>query len=212
MIDKKILRNGLIFGIIFLFICLSFTFNICGFIGKQNIKSTWENPINPPLNNDFLNAYWKFDECDGKTLEDSSGNNYDGAVYESSWITGKSGCALDFDGMNDFVELDAHSVDLGFNKTDDLIISLWFKSVSTNGGYIYCISGLDHVPEARIDLCPNGSLNFKVWTSVCGIEAFSEEGHNDGVWHHAEIFFNGITAKPTMEIYIDDKLEGNKTR
>ncbi|UCF49271.1 MAG: hypothetical protein JSU91_05860, partial [Thermoplasmatales archaeon] len=79
-------------------------------------------------------------------------------------------------------------------------------------GYIYCISGIENVPEALIELCPNGSIHFKVWTSVCGIEAYSKENHNDGSWHQAVIYFNGITAKPTMEIYIDDEMEGNRTK
>jgi hypothetical protein len=41
---------------------------------------------------------------------------------------------------------------------------------------------------------------------------FSDENHNDGQWHHAKIIFNGITAKPTLEIYIDGDFKGNTTQ
>jgi hypothetical protein len=212
MNKKNIIKKSLVFGIMFLFITLGNISSVGDNIEKNSIKVNNYAPLSAPLNNDYIDAYWKFDECTGNILEDSSGNNYDGTIYDSTWISGKSDCALDFDGTDDYVDLDIYSLELGFNKTDDMIFSLWFRSDFSNGGYIYCIAGNQHVPEALIELCPNGSIHFKVWTSVCGIEAFSDENHNDGSWHYAEIFFNGITAKPTIEIYIDEELEGSRTK
>ncbi len=212
MIKQNLLKKGLVLGILFLFFALGNNSSLGGNIGKSSIQKIKNAPNGVPLIDDYLDAYWKFDECTGSVLEDSSGHNYDGTIYESNWVIGNEDCALDFDGIDDYVDLDVYSVELGFNKTDDVIFSLWFRSISSSGGYIYCISGIQHVPEALIELCPNGSIHFKVWTSVCGIEAFSEENHNDGSWHHAEIFFNGITAKPTMEVYIDNEFEGGRTK
>ena len=205
-------KKCFVFGIMFLFISLGNYSSIGENIGNLNIKNINNSATGIPLNDNFVNAFWKFDECTGNILEDSSGNNYDGIIYDSAWVSGKSYCGLDFDGIDDYVDLDDHTLDLGFNKTDDLIFSLWFKTDSTNSGYIYCIAGDQHVPEALIEICQNGSFRFKVWTSVCGIEAFSNEGHNNDIWHQAEVYFNGITAKPTLEIYIDEELEGTKTR
>jgi len=209
---KNILKKGLIFIIIFFFIGFSVTSSIGSNIKQTSIQSNSQGPIGMPLSDDYVNAYWKFNECTGNILEDSSGHGYDGTIFDSSWVSGQSGCALDFDGVDDCVDLDAYAVDLGFNKTDDLMITLWFRSASTDGGFLYCNAGPKHVPEARIELCANGSLYFHVHTSVCGIEIFSEENHNDGSWHHAKLVFNGITAKPTMEIYIDNELEGSTTQ
>ena len=205
-------RKGLVCGIIFLVIGLSITSSIGGYIGKTSIQPGIEAPTVFPLNNNYVDVYWKFDECSGDTLEDSSGHGYDGAIYESVWDTGQSGCALYFDGVDDYVDLDVHSGNIGFNKTDDVIFSLWFRSVSSDGGIMYCIAGEVHVPEARIELCPNGSLFFKVWTAVCGIPLYSDEDFNDGSWHQVEIFFNGITAKPTVEMYIDGEFESSITK
>jgi hypothetical protein len=212
MKKQNLLKKGLVFSIIIFFIVLVNNPILSGNIGNSKSQLIKELPVGIPLNDDYVDAHWKFDECSGNILEDSSGHNYDGTIYESSWVTGNSECALDFDGIDDYVDLDIHAENLGFNKTDDLIFSIWFRSDSTNCGYLYCISGTQHVPEALIELCPNGSLHFKVWTSVCGIEAYSEEDHNDRSWHHAVIYFNGITAKPTIEIYIDGKLEGSRTK
>ena len=87
--NKKLLA----FGIIILFIGAVFTPNI---VGSEN-KKNW---ISMQLNRqDFINAYWKFDECSGTTLQDSSGHNYDGTIHGATWNSnGYSGCALEFDG------------------------------------------------------------------------------------------------------------------
>jgi len=52
---------------------------------------------------DGLTAYWDFDEGSGTMAEDDSGNGYDGTIYGSSWVEGKFGNALSFDGVDDFV-------------------------------------------------------------------------------------------------------------
>ena len=89
-------------------------------------QSTEEALTSFPLSNDYVNAYWKFDECEGNTAYDSSGHNYDGTIYGATWVGGVLGCALDFDGLDDYlnqhnhsVGLDNHSVGLGFNKTTE---------------------------------------------------------------------------------------------
>ncbi|KYK25880.1 hypothetical protein AYK20_04305 [Thermoplasmatales archaeon SG8-52-1] len=207
---NKSYRKTLVIVIILLIVGIGVKPSIGGYNGEICINSTKKIP-NICSSDDYIDSYWKFDECNGDTLEDSSGHNYDGTIYESTWTTGQSGCALDFDGVDDYVNLDMHAVDLAFNKTDDLIFSVWFRTESSNGGLIYCISGPQSVPEARLEICPNGSILFKVWTSVCGISCYSSENYNDKSWHHAEIYFNGITAKPTIEIYIDNDFDGEIT-
>lgn len=50
-----------------------------------------------------LIAHWTFDEADGDTLHDLSGNGHHGAVTCSMWVDGVKGTALDFDGIDDHV-------------------------------------------------------------------------------------------------------------
>ena len=210
---ESLYKKILLYGIVFLFIGAAVVPSISGYNNKISIQSTIEGPTSFPLNADYVNSYWKFDECSGNTLQDSSGNDYDGIIYGASWTSGQSGCALDFDGVDDYVDLDVHSGGIAFNKTDDVIFSLWFRSDSSDGGYMFCIAGEVHVPEAVIQLCPNGSVFFKVWTAVCGIPLWSDnEGFNDDEWHQVEIFFNGITSNPTVEMYIDGDFESRITK
>ena len=204
-------KKSLVLGIFILLIGIGIIPGISGYAGKTSIQSTIEVPTSFPLNNDYVNGYWKFDECSGSTAYDSSGHNYDGTIIGATWTGGCSGCGLDFDGVNDYVNLDSHSVELGFNKTDDLIFSFCFKSTSTDSGMIYCTAGYQHIPEARIELLSNGTLLVKIWTQVCGINVSSENSFNDGSWHNVEVYFNGITANPTVDLFVDGDPEGSLT-
>jgi hypothetical protein len=202
-------KKFVVYSIIFLFIGAAITPNI---FGNENI----ENIILPKCTyktmaldiDDYINAFWKFDECSGNTVGDSSGHDYDGTRYGATWTTnGYSGCALDFDGNDDYVDLTDHVKGIAVNKTDDYIISFYFKSTSNEHGIILSYTGYKNVPEFRIELQPNGSILFKIWTGLCGMICYSDEDHNDGSWHQVEIIFNGISTDPTIKMYIDDKLE-----
>ena len=50
-----------------------------------------------------LIGYWKLDENSGLTTVDSSGYGNNGTLIGATWTGGKSGSALDFDGIDDYV-------------------------------------------------------------------------------------------------------------
>jgi hypothetical protein len=199
--NNRLLRRSLAFGIVLLFIGLSVTSIISGYQSMND-------------DDDYVNAYWEFDEGSGNTAYDSSGHDYDGTIYGATWTTGHSGYALDYDGVNDYVDLDAHSENLGFNKTDDLIFSVYFKTTSTDSGCIYSMSHkwVGNYPEVHIRLNSNGTIKVQVWVESCGISLISEGTYNDGSWHHAKIFYNGITANPNVIIYVDDEFDTSVTQ
>jgi hypothetical protein len=64
-------------------------------------------------------AYWSFDEGQGSTLHDESGNGNDGTIYQAQWTDGISYAALDFDGVNDYVNIGnrLHNVNVPFSVT-----------------------------------------------------------------------------------------------
>jgi len=84
---------------------------------------------------DGLVGAWKFDEGSGTIAYDSSGNNNHGTLYNGSnvcsnpptsgcptWVDGKFGKALQFDGIDDYVEApDSPNLDLPTSYT----ISAW---------------------------------------------------------------------------------------
>ena len=206
---RNMLKIGIVISLIMLFFGASIISSIGGYIEEIRIQSNRETPLGAPLNNEYMIAYWKFDDCSGSTLKDSSMYNHDGTIYGASWTAGQSGCALDFDGTDDYVNLDAYSSDFGFNKTDDLLYSFYFRTTSTNKNIIYSLCRGDtygYNPGFHIAILPNGSIQVQVWRLNCGILISSGGSYNDGSWHQAEILYNGISAKPIIDIYVDGTL------
>ena len=79
-----------------------------------------------------LVGYWNFDEGSGQKAEDVSGEGNDGTLGSASssdandpkWTTGKKRGALDFDGVNDYVEVvDSASLDI----SNEVTIVVWVK-------------------------------------------------------------------------------------
>ena len=122
MIKYSRYKKSLVLGILILFIGAAIIPSISGYTRKTSTQSTNEDFVNFPYSEDYVNAYWKLDEGSGDTAYDSSGNGYDGTIYGAIWTTGYSGYALDFDGVNDYVDFSDYAENyLGFNSTDDII-------------------------------------------------------------------------------------------
>jgi hypothetical protein len=68
-----------------------------------------------------LVGYWKFDMGTGSTAVDSSGHGYDGTITDPTWVDGKIGKALDFNGSS-YVTLPPASVQ---SLMDEVTICLW---------------------------------------------------------------------------------------
>jgi hypothetical protein len=70
-----------------------------------------------------LVAYYNFDENSGDTINDSAGTN-NGTRYGASWTTGKSGSALDFDGVDNYIELSNES-SFDFDWNTPVTFAFW---------------------------------------------------------------------------------------
>jgi hypothetical protein len=155
-------------------------------------------------------AWWKFDETSGDTVYDSSGHGYHGKVYGATLTGG----ALSFDGVDDYVDFDNHSVNLGINKVDDLIIKARFKS--TGSGMIYSMSHTNpDGPYFDLMLDDEGKITVEIGYVFYGyglLNLSTAGSYNDGDWHLIEIYYEcGGCIEPTLTIYVDGELDGSKT-
>jgi len=202
--QNYLLNKTIIILVIILFIGAVITPIISGHYEKTKIFLFNIATDNLPLNDDYVNSYWKFDECSGNIAGDSSGHNYDGTIYGATWAGEYPDCMLLFDGIDDYVNFSTYSAEIMFNKTDDFIISFIFKS--TGKGVIYSSTApWGFNPEFLIELVSNGSLLFKlIGASHLGITLYSNGIYNDGDWHFVEYYHNGITTSPTVTLYVDN--------
>ncbi len=71
---------------------------------------------------------WHFDEGEGNMSLDSSGNRIDGTIHGGeNWTNGVRGGALEFDGVDDYVNYGAHPP---LQITGDLTLECWAKYVA----------------------------------------------------------------------------------
>ena len=82
---------------------------------------------------DGLVGAWHFDEGEGTTAYDSSGNGNHGTIYGATWTTdGKFGKALSFDGTDDYVDCGR---DNSLDMTGPFAIEAWVKLNELTGDH-----------------------------------------------------------------------------
>lgn len=132
-------------------------------------------------------AYWRFNEGDGSTTEDSAGDNdgtIDGAVW---WNIGIEGKSLLFDGTNSV----SCGNDSSLNPSDhDYTIDCWFKIMDfVEGGSV--ISKNDGASGFDVYVDPSGVLNFYLKdNSGNSVNLIAGTVLNDTGWHYGAITVN----------------------
>ncbi|MBW8040456.1 MAG: hypothetical protein FVQ85_10690 [Planctomycetes bacterium] len=79
----------------------------------------------PALATDGMVSYWKFDQGSGATAYDLLGDNH-GTISGAQWIDGQVEGALNFDGIDDYVDIPYDS-SLDINAPLGITLSVWFK-------------------------------------------------------------------------------------
>ncbi len=134
-----------------------------------------------------LVGYWKFDECSGNTTADSSGNGNTGALIDGPvWVDGKFGKALSFDGVDDYVRIEASS---SLGVTSQVTVEAWVSAqayvdsvgdnshivsrTDWNGGSIYTLNiyGGTHRVAYAVNQYPDqqpseSDLPLNTWTHI----------------------------------------------
>ncbi|MCK5320007.1 DUF2341 domain-containing protein [Candidatus Parcubacteria bacterium] len=163
-------------------------------------------------------ALWHFDEGTGTTLGDASSNGNDGAMYDfaidnSDWVSdstseyGGSGGALNFDGVDNYVEV-FHDDSLNFNP-EDFTIEGWIKTSETSHNDMILMNKREESDNDRgyylyLNKEPDYALHYFIYGEPM-IESgiISDTPINDGNWHHIVALGEGTK----MKMYIDGEFE-----
>jgi len=162
-------------------------------------------------------SHWTFDEGEGTTAYDSA-NGYNGTIHGASWTEGIIGGALDFDGMNDYVDFgDIDEFEFG---DQDFSICAWFY---TQGKHNFTDTNPVHEFSGEIISKYNWSGNGRQWyleqeesgnlifyTNPDGVtheSLYSTSGGYKNQWVHIAAVRDGSTKL----IYINGVLDNTGT-
>lgn len=145
-----------------------------------------EEPVNAVLPDSNVLAL-EFDEGSGNAVNDFSGNGNNGVLGDGtcspgsgscpSWLDGKFGKALSFDGANDYVDA-GNSSSLSL---EEFSIEAWVKTGQTTGAIVSKSTGNSYNYVLRVI---SGYANLEVYDGSNYQQAYSYNTINDGNWHH----------------------------
>ena len=182
-----------------------------GFLNWHEYQAGTEyNNENETPGVDFgLVAHWKFDETNGTTLHDSSGNDVNGTLvgFDGGWSPGRSGGALRFDGVNDHVSFE------GINKLDNIrpfSFSGWIKLDDNGSGYIIAKR------SSGSGYWRFGSYDSMAWLVRQGSTGTPSLTYNhrpqDYSWEHIALTWAGFFGNNYMKLYHNGQLATNVTK
>ncbi len=149
---------------------------------------------------------WKFDETEGVTAKDNSGNKHNGAlVGKAKWAGSNRGGAIDLDGHGSFVRVDGKSA---FDFSGQATIACWINLRSVPAEWTSIVTKGDSAWRLST-LRQERKLHFAVADFQSHGEEISVDGTttlNANEWHHVAGVYDGKSIK----LYVDGKLDGNK--
>jgi len=189
----KILKLGFILTLLFIFMPTHIA--NAGIIGK------------PPTNLGLV-GYWSMNEGTGSYAGDASGNKNTGTLTGGpTWVDGKRGKALNFDGVDDYVnagsaasvtDLPAITVSAwifpriaGENNRGRIVCKATDCTSVLNNGWYFGIAGSNLGLQFAVDY----STNFN-WPSVDNVISL-------GKWQHVAVTWNGNTSVANAQIYVN---------
>ena len=148
-------------------------------------------------------AQWSFNEGIGSRVYDTVAG-YDGNLVNmnaANWVLGVEGYALDFDGVNDYVEVSGFK---GITGTASRSCSAWIKT-SKASGEILTWGSTDIGTKWIIRTNENGTLRTEISAGyLCGTTVLT-----DNQWHHVAVVLedDGSPNVEEIRLYVNGILE-----
>jgi hypothetical protein len=141
-----------------------------------------------------LVGYWKLDEGSGTIAYDSSRNENHGTLNGPIWrlSDGQIGGALEFDGIDDYVEVPD---DISFDITNEITVTAWIKPVDV-ADWRTIVSKYAHTPDWRKDLywfLNSGNIGISLAgpSGIGGDDWIPDVPIESGTWTHVALSYDG---------------------
>lgn len=138
-----------------------------------------------------LVAWYPFDERSGSKLLDRSGKRNHGAITGATWVAGKRGSALSFDGLTNYVKI-PHSDSINI-YSGNFIIAFRIKFAAVAAGTVICKRDYTGTYEIQYDgakfhfICRNSLLAYRQFFSAAWTPTL-------GVWYHVVCVYDGTNG------------------
>ncbi len=158
-----------------------------------------------------LVGWWKLDDGTGTTAVDSSGNGNDATVYgDPQWIDGRLDGALQFDGVDDYVELPIGSMIGSLTNSTFLI---WANFANTGGAW-QRIWDFGSGEQVNMFLTPRigtgGEMRFAITvTSWADEDQTTASATLASGWHHVALIID--IDNNVHRLYLDGELVAENT-
>ena len=178
-------------------------------IGVVCIALCWATTSDAKIDPETVAGIWLFDEGNGKTAKDLSGNDNDGELMEGAkWEDGQFGQAVLFDGKDDYVEILPSPL---FNP-EKFTVTFWMYPTAV-GGNNPAGKGSATLVIANGNPGDGGNANwwFEFWNAgnfefkscQAGCAAATTPLNKPDQWH----FIAGIYNGTEYELYIDGEFK-----
>ena len=152
------------------------------------ISESYEGEVSSPDTSELV-GYWKFDEVEGLSVQDYSGENHDGILVNGPiWSAGKLQGGLTFDGYDDYVYFN------NFNHTDNAFtIAFWVNHSEVGSAHqIYFRS-----PGSVIDFRKGNENQLLLRITTDTVETLTADGvlSQSGIWDHLAATWDGSELK-----------------
>jgi hypothetical protein len=166
----------------------------------QNNQTTQAALVNP---HPGLVGSWNFDEGSGTIAGDGSGNGNNGTLINGpTWVIGKYGNALSFNGVGNYVNVVASS-SLNYDGWSSITISGWFINSAPQVSIRMINLGY---PSVGVD--GSGRLYFELHWQDNSAKSITTTLPTDSQWH----FVVGTYDGSTQQMYLDGVLVGQNSK
>ncbi len=160
-----------------------------------------------PTTDPSLLGWWKLDEEEGILAIDWSGNyNHGTLVNGPEWALGRIDGALEFDGINDYVNLPIGQV---ISTLDESTLAIWTNFTNPEGGVLRPIVNFGTDTTNYFYLSPrsaeDGALHVAITVDNIPYDLDSPTGTLDTGWHHLAV----VSEPNNMQLYLDGQPAGN---
>lgn len=174
-----------------------------GMIDEVRIYNKALNPeeLKKPTREGLV-AHWSFDDGEGEIAKDSSGNGNHGKVHGAKWVEGKTGRALQLDGVNDYVEIpDSRSL----HPQNAITVEAWIYPMPPHQqGYGGIMNNIAGHGNSRLLIGDAGNAMAQV-TIGGSHQDVGGPSVNSNAWNHVVYIYDG-----SDEYFVVNGVEGTK--